>query len=252
MGQSVQNKDKSLSANEIVQKAVLRAQRVETKSGQPGYTYTKVTLTEELDATGKVREHKEKVYQVSFRGGSTHLKLVEVNGRAPAEADARKQAENEANAHQILGPSKSGGTDNRENFLTPEIVARFDFKLAGQTLLDGRTAYQVEFQPKYPEPPVHRIADRLLSRISGTVWIDAEEFEVAKAEIQLRSEVNLLGGLIGSLKKLAYTMTRTRLGDGVWLKTFSSGDFEGRKLLDSTRIKTKSQSSNFRMLGLAY
>jgi len=83
-----------------------------------------------------------------------------------------------------------------------------------------------------------------LNRISGTVWIDAEEFEVARAEIRLRSEVTLLGGVIGSLKKLAYTMTRTRIGDGVWFNTFSSGDFEGRKLLDSMRVKTKSQSTN--------
>jgi len=44
-------------------------------------------------------------------------------------------------------------------------------------------------------------------------------------------------------------MTRTRVGDGLWFNTFSSGDFQGRKLLDWMRIKTKSQSSNFRRLG---
>ena len=92
--------------------------------------------------------------------------------------------------------------------------------------------------------------DRLLNRISGTLWIDAEEFEVARAQISLGSEVDFLGGLVGSLKKLAYTMTRTRVGDGLWFNTLSSGDFEGRKLLDSMRIKTKSQSTNFRRLRL--
>src|SRR2546429_7317687 len=116
----------------------------------------------------------------------------------------------------------------------------------------GGCFYQSASEQKTRKPPVHRIADRLLNRISGTIWIDAEEFEVARAEIRLRSEVTLLGGVIGSLKKLAYTMTRTRIGDGVWFNTFSSGDFEGRKLLDSMRVKTKSQSTNFRMLGMAY
>jgi hypothetical protein len=53
------------------------------------------------------------------------------------------------------------------------------------------------------------------------------------------------------LKKLAYTMTRTRVADGVWLSTFSSGDFEGRKLVDSLRIKTSSRSTNFRPLRFA-
>jgi len=91
--------------------------------------------------------------------------------------------------------------------------------------------------------------DTLLNRISGSVWVDAEEYEIARAEVYLGSEVNLLGGVIGSLKKLAFTMTRSRIAEGLWFDTFSSGDFEGRKLLDSTRIRTRSQASNFRPLG---
>ena len=147
----------------------------------------------------------------------------------------------------MTGRSKSQ-SDSRDNPLTPELVARFDFKLLGEKEINGRRADQISFQPKNPEAPVRHIVDRLLNRISGTVCIDAEEFEIAQAQVFLGSEVNLLGGVVGSLKKLAYTMTRTRVADGIWFNTFSSGDFEGRKLLDSTRIKTKSQSVNFRPL----
>jgi hypothetical protein len=240
----------ALSANDVVQKAVARTRQAEAGTGKPDYTYTKVSVTEELDATGKIKEHKEKVFQVFFKAGMTHVKLLEVNGRPPGEADLRKQSDNESTVHQLLGQSKSSGGDNRENFLTPELVARFDFKLVGQGAINGRMAYRIAFQPKNPEPPIHRVVDRLLNRISGSLWIDAEEFEVARAEIQLRSEVDLLGGMVGCLKHLAYTMIRTRMTEGVWLNSFSSGDFEGRKLLDSLRIKTRSQSINFRPLAM--
>jgi len=239
----------SLSADQVIAKAVARAQKPQNKAGLPGYTYTKVTLTEEFDATGNVKERKEKVYQVFFESGATRVKLIEVNGRSPGEAELKKQAENEKHLQKMVGESKSQ-SESRDNPLTPELVARFDFKLLGETEINGRRAYQIAFQPKNPEPPVHHIVDRLLNRISGKVCIDAEEFEIARAEVFLGSEVNLLGGVVGSLKKLAYTMTRTRVGDGIWFNTFSSGDFEGRKLLDSTRIKTKSQSINFRPLRL--
>jgi hypothetical protein len=241
----------TLSADEIMRKAVERAQRHQAKGQQPGYTYTRVTVTEELDSTGKVKDRKEKVYQVYFQDGSTHVKLLGVNGRAPGGGDVREQSENDTNVRAITGKSKSDTKDNHENILTPELAARFDFKLIGQAPINGRAAYEITFQPKHPEPPVHHIVDRLLNRISGTIWIDVEEFETARADIQLRSEVNLLGGVIGSLKKLAYTMTRTRVADGVWLNTSSSGDFEGRKLIDSMRIKTKSESRNFRPVRLA-
>src|ERR1041385_2024063 len=80
IGQSPASAATALSAAAVVEKAVARAQRAGLKAGQPGYTYTKVTLTEELDALGNVKERKEKLYQVSFQAGSTHLKLLEVNG----------------------------------------------------------------------------------------------------------------------------------------------------------------------------
>jgi hypothetical protein len=245
LGQSGLLAENASSADQIIQKAVARAQNASAKPGKGAYTYTKLTVMEELDSMGKVKERKEKVYQVNFRDGATYAKLVEVNGHAPAGADLKKQAENESNAKQMAG-SKKG--DTRENFLTPEIVERFDFRLLGQTNFNGRPTYQVAFQPKKPAPPSHHMVDRLLDRISGMVWIDAEEFEIARAELQLGSEVNLLGGVVGSLKKLVYCMTCTRTDEGLWFRTSSFGDFEGRKLVDAMRIKTSSRAINFRPL----
>jgi len=238
-----------LTAEEIIQKAVERAGQSTSGPSLRDYSYTKVTVTEEFDSAGKVKERKEKVYRVSFENGRTRAKLMEVNGHAPEQGDLKKQTDNEMTGNQLLGQSKSGHGEQRENFMTSEIVARFDFKLEAETTLNGRPAYEVTFQPKTPEPPVHHLVDRLLNRMSGTLWIDAGEFELARADLQLRSEVNLLGGVIGTLKKLAYTMTRTRLADGVWLRTSSSGDFEGRKLVDPMRIKTKSRATDFHLLG---
>jgi hypothetical protein len=245
LGQSGLLAQNALAADQIIQKAVARAQNSSAKPGKGAYTYTKLTVMEELDSAGKVKEHKEKVYQVNFRDGATYAKLVEVNGHAPGQSDLKKQSENESNARQMTGSKKS---DTRESFLTPEIVERFDFRLVGQTNLNGRATYQVGFQPKKPAPPSHHMVDRLLDRISGVVWIDAEEFEIARAELQLGSEVNLLGGVVGSLKKLVYTMTCTRIDEGLWFRTSSFGDFEGRKLVDAMRIKTSSRAINFRPL----
>lgn len=238
------------SADEVVRKAAARAQQAAATADEAGYSYTKVTVTEELDAAGNVKERKEKHYQVWFQNGSTCAKLLEVNGHPSGAADAKLQAQNELNARQWLGQPKSSKTGHRENLLTPELAARFDFTLLGQAPVHGRPAYQVAFQPKSPAPPVHHVVDRLLNRISGVLWIDAQEFEIARAELHLRSEVELLGGVIGSLKKLAFTLTRTRVAEGIWLNSSSSGDFEGRKLLDPMRIKTKSQSTNFRLVRL--
>ena len=234
------------SADEIIEKAVARAAKARNGSA-PDYTYRKVNVTEEFDGKGKIKQRKERVFQVYFRAGATYLKLLEVDGHKPAEADLKFQAETQSSMRQVFGQPANNG-DNRENFLTPELAGRFDFSLVGQSMLNGRATYEIAFRPKVPEPPAHHVLDRLLREISGTLWVDAEEYEVARADLQLGAEVDLLGGLIGCLRKLAYTMTRVRVADGVWLHSSSFGDFEGRKLLDSMRIRMKSESTNFRLL----
>lgn len=246
---SVLQAETALSADEIVQKAVARGQE-DHQGTVPDFNYRKLTVTEELDGTGQVKERREKVYDISYRDGLSHATLLQVNGHAPSEADLKQQADNEMSAGKLMGQSKPVKGDNRENFLTPELVARFDFKIVGQTNLNGRMAYVISFAPKNPALPVHRMVDRLLNQLSGTLWIDSKEFEVARAEAYLRSEVNLLGGIVGSLKKLTFTLERTRVADGIWFSTMSVGDFQGRKLLDPTHIKTKSQSVHFRKVAM--
>src|SRR5258708_3890576 len=243
--------ENALSAGEVIAKAVARAQKAEAGTGQAGVTYTKITVTEAFDAAGNVKERKERVYHVIFQGGSTYLKLLQVNGAPPDAAELKLHAENEANFRLLSRQPRSARGDSRETLLTPELVARFDFTLVTNAPLGGRTAYQIAFRAKNPLPPAHHIADHFLSRISGILWIDAEEFEIARVEIGLSSGIELFGGTVGCLKKMAYTMTRTRACDGVWINTSSSGAFEGRKLLDPLRIKTRSRAVNFRPLGLA-
>jgi hypothetical protein len=249
-GQSALRAGTALTADDVVQKAVARGQQDQTGS-VPNFNYRKQTVTEELDSSGKVKERREKVYDIYYRDGLSHATLLQVNGHLPSDTDLKQQSDNEMNVRQLTGDKKQPQGDNRENFLTAELVTRFDFTLTGETNLNGRKTYQVFFQPKNPLLPVHRMLDRLLNQISGTLLIDAEEFEVARADVSLRSEVNLLGGLIGSLKKFDYTLERTRVAEGVWFSTLSSGDFQGRKLLDPTHIKTKSQSIHFRRTVMA-
>jgi hypothetical protein len=246
-GQTEVRATEAFSAAEVVQKAVARGQQ-DQQASIPDFTYRKTTVTDALDSAGKVKEHREKLYEVSYRDGRSHSTLLQVNGHAPSESDLRQQSENEMSVRQITGDAKKG--DNRENFLTADLAARFDFTLLGTTNLNGRSTYAVAFQPKNPQLPVHHLVDRLLNQISGTVWIDAQEFEVARAEVSLRSEVNLLGGIAGSLKTLNFSLERSRVADGVWFSTLSNGDFFGRKLLATTHIKTKSQSVHFHRVAM--
>jgi hypothetical protein len=244
-GMARSSAETALNVDQVIQKAVKRGQQDQLGS-VPDFKYRKLTASEELDSAGNVKERREKIYEISYRDGLSHATLLAVNGHPPTGQDLKQQSDNEMSLNKLLGQTKSAKGDNRESFLTADLVSRFNFKILSQTTLNGRATYEISFEPKSPTPPAHRLVDRLLGQISGTLWIDAQEFEVARADVSLRSEVNLFGGIIGSLKKLTYTLERTRIANGIWFSTLSSGDFQGRKLLDPTHIKTSSKSVNFR------
>ena len=239
----------SLSAAQIMSNALGRAQQLESDLSRPDYLYSKLSITEELDDKGRVKERKQKRYQVLFHSGLSYLKLMKVEGQNLSAGELRKQEDQELAERQKLTQRKfAKGGDNRENFLTPELVAKYRFTLIGSECVHGRPAYELKFEPKAPDLPVKQMIDRLLNHLSGTVWIDEEEFEIAKAEIHLDSEVTLWHGVLASLKRFTLSLERTRIDNGVWFNRAATGDFEGRRLFDPTRIRIKSESNGFRKL----
>ena len=220
-----------------------RAQLAYRRSQHTNYTYQKITTVEELDGKGRVKSSKEKLQQ--FAGGVATLKELKKNGKVlplPTKADAPEGA---ADREHVVKAPRTRRDDNWAEYLNKELVARYDFELVGREDVAGRDAYVMKFKPKAENLPVKQITDRLINRLGGKVWVDAREFEVAKAEIDLLSEVTMWGGMLGAMKKFSFDVERTRV-EGVWFNRVSNFEMEGRKLFDGTRMRVKSETSNFR------
>jgi hypothetical protein len=234
-----------LTAEQIMKKTIERAKTTRAAKTQNNYSYTKVSVTEEFDGKGKLSEKKEKVLE--FKQGYGQLSALKLNGRSITGAEFRKLDEAAIHARQEVTDSKSDRRDdNWEKYLTAELIAKYSFKLIGQEPINGRSAYVVGFEPASDNLPVDRLIDRLTNRLGGKIWIDEEDFEIARAQVALRSEVNLWRGVLGNLRKCNFTVERSRVDDQVWFDTLTNGEFEGRKLLDATHVRTRSESSNFR------
>ena len=235
----------SLSADAIMQKAVERAESPASHEARPNYLYLKHTVLEDLDNKGRIKDRKEKLFEVSVEAGLSYLKLVKFNGLDLTPAELKKQDAREAAERRRLvdaKPDKKG--DERENFLTADLAQRFNFTLVSQKMFNGRNTYILDFEPKVGLVSKN-LADRFVNQMAGTAWIDAEDFEIARAEIHLKGEVTLWGGMIGTLRRCDFALERVRLADGSWFNSFSHGLFEGRKLMEPMMIRTRSESSNF-------
>jgi hypothetical protein len=126
------------------------------------------------------------------------------------------------------------------------LMRRYSYRLIGEEEVNGRKAYVLMFRPGSEDLPVNQLTDRVVNQLTGKLWIDAQDFEIAQADLWLLEDVTLWGGILGSLKKFDYHIERVRLEDGVWANRLTRGEFRGRKFLGSMFVRTRSECSDFR------
>lgn len=222
-------------------------QRVQVSTVPPAYSYRERTTDDEFDSSGQLRSHEDEVYEAVLRDGTPSLKLVELNGRKLSPAEALRREQKEQAEEQKLRGKDAGMEDARpQSLLTPDLVRRYQFTLLGTEMLHGRETYRLAFVPR-PGLPVRHLTDRFFNHIAGTVWIDAAEFELARAEIHLTSEVKLWDGILAAIKRCDFRLDQIRLPDGTWLNQSVNGFFEGRKFLSSSRVKISCDATDFRL-----
>ena len=233
-----------LTADAIVERMVKKAGETSTSNRRADYNYRKLSITEHLSGEGNVEKRKEKV--IYFQGGKGQVRQIKVNGRSLSSEEL--QAEQQEVADQdakMTQSSMSRRNDNWEQLLTPDLMSRYSFRLANEEVVNGRRAYILMFQPKSRDLPVNQVTDRVVNQLTGKLWVDMQDFEIARADIWLLNDVTMWGGLLGSLRKFDYHVERVRLEDGVWANRLTRGEFRGRKLFGNLFVRTRSECAEF-------
>ena len=111
--------------------------------------------------------HKRAEMLVQVQGdqdGTKHFEVVSEEGWKSAHKHVlRKMLESESETSHPEARAKA--RINTENY---------DFEIAGTDVIDGRTAYVLEINPKRNEKYLFR----------GRIWVDAEDYALARAEGQ--------------------------------------------------------------------
>ncbi|MFN7140333.1 MAG: hypothetical protein ACK4UN_13435 [Limisphaerales bacterium] len=225
-----------LSANEIIYRAVERAKN--NDSEQTAFAFTQKTVKEERDARGQIKERKERSDLVVFRNGTYFKRPTDPTVSPVAETD-----------NDLLQDNSSKPSKRKEylDLLTPELVNKYVFALVNQTYVNGREVYQVAFQPRGRNLPASDLKEKIMNHATGTLWIDAAEFELVRAQVHINNEIPV-AGLLGALKRAAFSLERMRHESGVWFERFYRTDYEARKLAQVKRVTTQSECANFRRI----
>lgn len=145
------------------------------------------------------------------------------------------------------GPTPAAGADNpaiRTNLISADVARhkrellsetnllnRYNFRLHGREVIDGRSALVVDFTPVNRPLPASTLKDRFLNQAAGRVWLDEQEYTLVKADVHLTKRLNIIGGLIATVHKFELRFGRERTADGLWYTRKLTWHLEARELI---------------------
>ena len=240
------------SGLEIMQKVLQRAKWTAEKNPQADYTFNQLSRREKLDGNGSVKEKDEKLFEVFYIEGLMYRRLVKRNGQPLSAEEVTREQQRERDFRQQLPERKrrkAQGPQPDEVALNEELISRYSFDLVGQETINGRPCYEVTYRPRSDDLPIRHRIDRLLNKVAGKVWVDTQDYEIAKLEIHLAGKATMWAGLIASVRKLEGEFEQTRTDEGVWLPLRIEGSLDARVFVTNYRLTQNDRWSDFRKVG---
>ncbi|MEN9675380.1 MAG: hypothetical protein RIS76_1276 [Verrucomicrobiota bacterium] len=251
----------ALSAEQILARVLERSDGWSNRVAGTQYTFRRVTVVEEFDSKGRLKERSSKEHAVAVDGAELTSTLVrregaEASKRARRGAQRRgdrdhhdkdkdkdKDGDRDGNGDGDDDAGRRGRSSRGEHPLNREMLERFDYRVLETEQREGRWTYVLAFEPKAGARG-GGIADRILARMEGRLWVDAVDLEPVRIESSLREPVSI-GGFLAVLDDFRMEVVRRRLPSGVWVDERVDSAVGGRKLIHRFRGRMEVVQEDF-------
>ena len=239
----------SLSADEILKK-VKDAKNSLPVEGQH-FKYLREANIYDLKKDGSVRGKTQKLYRAYTDGRDQQL--LAIDGRPSTARDrAKDRAHNLERQQKYLHRQSSKQSDKNNNDLMAKNMDLFRDKflasLKGEGMRKNRMTYLIELKPDKRHKLENMFVDRLMNQIQARVWVDKEEFRVARLEMKLNEPVSFLGGFAGLLRDIQIDLDQKQLNPKLWVDEKITAFFDVRVFFKTFRFKMKSESTRFELV----
>jgi hypothetical protein len=190
------------------------------------YAYVERDEEHKLDGKGQVKSTEAKTYEVMEIYGEQVQRLIEKDDKA---LDAKSAAKEEEKIQKLIDKRKNESEDarrkreekeekDRENGrkFVLEVADAYNFHLVGNESLGDRDAWVIDAEPRSGYEP-HMKEAKFLPKFHGRVWIDKDEAQLAKMDIECIDTVSVGWFLARIHKGSRIVYEQTRINDEVWL-----------------------------------
>jgi hypothetical protein len=199
------------------------------------YTGTRAEEETEYDKTGKVTKREAKEYTFFYLDGDEISTLISKDGKPLGEEEQKK--ENEKTQKEIREHEKKDAKDKEKPKKDDDDPGIEVFLRACQFVNPRRERFRgqdvlvFDFEPN-PEFKPHKLAEKVVQKLAGVVWIDEKSHDVARLEAYFVGDFKLAGGMVANLQKgTSFVFEQAFTNNEVWLPTYAEVHVGVRVLL---------------------
>jgi len=190
------------------------------------YTYIEREVTNKLDGKGQTKSTEEHTYEILEIYGEQVERLIEKDNKP---LDAKEAAKEEEKIQKIIDKRKNESEEDRkkrgekkekeredDRKFVREVADAYNFKLVGTELVDGRDAWVINGEPRPGFEP-HMKEAKYLPKFHGRVWIDKDDLQLAKMDVECLDTVSWDLFLARFHRGTRFMIEQTRVNNEVWL-----------------------------------
>ena len=207
------------------------------------YAGTRVEEETEFESDGRVKKREINEYTFFYLNGDEVSTLVKKDGK-PLGAEEQKK-ENEKTQKRIAEIQKreakkeakeekakeEGKKDEKDDPGIEVFLRACQFVNPRRERFRGQDVLVFDFEPN-PEFKPHKLAEKVVQKLAGVVWIDEKAHDAARLEAYFVGDMRIAGGLLANLQKgTSFVFEQAYVNNEVWLPTYMEAHIGVRVLL---------------------
>lgn len=201
------------------------------------YTFHMIRRLDALDKNGAIVTTSTIEREVFFVNGHRIARLVKKDGKelSPSE-DKAEQTRVKKLVETAVKGGRGGGppVGARLNEISG-ILAVVKISNPRRVVFKGRQTLAYDFTGD-PKAHSHDMEQNAAKKMSGTIWFDETDRQVAQFEVRFDDTFHLGGGLLASVQKgTTMEVEQSPVGDGLWMQTASAEHLDARIVLSKLR-----------------
>jgi hypothetical protein len=190
------------------------------------YTYIDHQVENKLDGEDGIKSTESSTYEVMELYGEQVRRLIAKDDKPLSGKDAAKEEErinkitrerkNESDEKRAKRQAEEEKQRQKNREFVREVADAYDFRLVGSETLNGRDTWVIAGEPR-PGFQAHLKEAQILPKYHGRLWIDKEEMQLAKMDVEALDTVSFGWVLARIHKGTRLVFEQARVNEEVWL-----------------------------------